>query len=171
MHRAGILDPSALLRFPQKELATLIKPSGYYNQKAEKLHNLVKWLVERTGGEIDLLKSFDTGALRDALLSIKGIGKETADDMLLYALEKPVFVVDTYTYRIAVRHGWAPLDAGYEELAGLFSENIPNDINIYKNYHAIIVEVGKTFCKKRSPLCDDCPGKPLLPDNTSLEII
>jgi len=165
----GILNHNGLLETPIEEIAQLIMSSGYYNQKALRLKLVVEWLDNVTGGDIDNLKEYSTGDLREGLLSIKGIGPETADDILLYALERPVFVIDTYTYRIAVRHGWVPPETSYEELASVFTANLEKDIELYKNCHAAIVEVGKTYCKKRKPLCDDCPGRDALPDSGPLD--
>ncbi len=167
---AGLLEPEAMFRADLAEIARHIKPSGYFNQKAIKLKRLVGWLESSVGGDLDKLKDRPTESLRKELLSIKGIGAETADDILLYALERPVFVIDAYTYRIAVRHGWVPPETTYDELASLFIDNLPEDVGLFKNYHAAIVEIGKTYCKKRNPLCENCPGKKLLENGRPYEV-
>ncbi|MCD6501948.1 endonuclease III domain-containing protein, partial [bacterium] len=107
---------------------------------------------------------------RENLLSIKGIGPETADDILLYALDRPIFVVDSYTYRIAARHGWVPPDVSYDELAEAFTSSLPEDVALYKNFHAILVEIGKGFCKKGKPNCPECPAKRTLGEGFPREI-
>jgi len=171
LKKAGVLSPHGLVQIDRESLAGLIKSSGYFNQKALKLKRFVMWLMEYTDGEISNLGEVSTFDLRAELLSVKGIGPETADDILLYALDRPVFVIDSYTYRIAARHGWVPPESDYNELSELFGSAFPGDIEVYKNFHAGIVEVGKRFCRKRDPLCEDCPGKPLLIDGKPLEFI
>ena len=103
------------------------------------------------------MKDTGTAALREKLLAINGIGPETADSILLYALEKPVFVIDAYTKRILARHGIAPAMADYSRLQGLFHENLEPDVKLYNEFHALIVKTGKTFCRPRAPLCRACP--------------
>ncbi len=165
----GLLEPRKLLSADADEVREAIRPSGYYNQKAKKLATFMEWLDSTVNCEIDRLADFSTDVLREELLSIRGIGPETADDILLYALDRPVFVVDTYTLRIAYRHGWIPIDVGYTELADSFAGALDEDLDLFKNYHALIVEVGKTYCKKKMPLCENCPGKPLLPEGGAYE--
>lgn len=165
----GLLDPHKLLFADADVVREAIRPSGYFNQKAKKLATFMEWLDCTVNCEIDRLADFSTDELRAELLSIRGIGSETADDILLYALDRPVFVVDTYTLRIAYRHGWIPMDVGYSELAETFSGALDEDLELFKNYHALIVEVGKTFCRKKTPLCEKCPGKSLLPEGGAYE--
>jgi len=165
----GLLEPRKLLSADADEVREAIRPSGYYNQKAIKLATFMEWLDSTVNCEIDRLADFSTDVLREELLSIRGIGPETADDILLYALDRPVFVVDTYTLRIAYRHGWIPMDVGYTELAETFAGALDEDLDLFKNYHALIVEVGKTYCKKKMPLCENCPGKALLPEGGAYE--
>jgi len=138
---SGIISKQDILRLGENELAELIKPSGYYNQKAKKLR---------------ILASFNGKVTRNNLLSLWGIGRETADSILLYAYNKPYFVIDAYTRRIFSRLGLVQKDSSYEELRHFFERNIPRDTAIYKEYHALIVELGKRFCRKK-PLCNECP--------------
>jgi endonuclease-3 related protein len=166
----GLLGFREIIEAPIDILADAIRSSGYYNQKVLKLKRFVEWFDRAADGEIDALDDFSTEELRRELIGIKGIGPETADDIVLYALDRPVFVVDTYTYRIAMRHGWSPPEIGYDELAEIFTSSMPEDIALYKNFHAIIVEIGKGFCKKRKPLCSECPARRTLEEGYPLEI-
>jgi endonuclease-3 related protein len=139
------------LRIPQ--LAELIRPSGYYNIKAQRLRSLCEFLDE-TGG-LNGLKARPLRTARQALLSIKGIGPETADDILLYALDLPVFVIDSYTRRLLKRLGLAQGSESYETLRQGFEKALPRDVALYKQYHALIVEHAKVACRK-APLCGKC---------------
>jgi len=152
------LSPQAILRAPIYALTESIRPSGYFNQKALRLKAFVEWFDDELDCEFASPDTISTAELRNKLLALKGIGPETADDILLYAFKRPVFVVDAYTYRIAVRHDWAPPLAGYDELAEVFRSNLEEDLFIYQNFHAILVEIGKNFCIKKSPKCDSCPA-------------
>ena len=120
------------------------------------LKNFLVWLFESYDGSLDNLKSVPTDFLRTELLSVKGIGRETADSILLYALDRPVFVVDAYTARIAVRHHLIEPEADYEQLRHLFQSGLPEDTKLFNEYHALLVQLGKQFCKTK-PLCEDCP--------------
>jgi len=113
--------------------------------------------VKHYDGDADKLKSVPTERLRSELLSINGVGPETADSILLYALERPVFVVDAYSFRLAIRHNLIWEDATYKELQELFTQNLPKDSSLYNEYHALIVQLGKSFCKKKNPICSSCP--------------
>ncbi len=159
---AGLLDPLALYRAEQSRVAELIRPSGYYNQKAAKLKRFVKFFVEEYGADLEKMKAEPLDVLRRKLLEINGIGPETADSILLYALDKPVFVVDAYTRRIFSRHGWVEPTIGYEELRGFFEDALPKDVKLFNEYHALLVYVGHHFCK-RKPQCEACPLQPFLP--------
>jgi endonuclease-3 related protein len=132
-------------------LEKLVRPSGFFRQKALRLKEFSR-LVARTGG----IKAFLKNAERDDLLKVKGIGHETADSIILYAAHRPSFVVDAYTRRIFSRLGMTKEEWGYEKLKGFFESALPTDSRIYKEYHALIVELGKRVCKKR-PLCGHCP--------------
>jgi len=154
---AACLNPEMLRRMDTAQLAELIRPAGYYNLKAKRLKNLVEWLFEDYGGDAANLESVNTEQLRAELLAIKGVGCETADSILLYALDRPVFVVDAYTARIAIRHGLIEPGADYEQLRLLFESNLPEDVRLFNEYHALLVRTGKEFCKTKAR----CPGCPL----------
>lgn len=157
---AGFFSPAQMLELPYQKLANLIKPSGYYNQKAKKLKNFLKFFKEEYGFSIEKMRSEEILTIREKLLHINGVGKETADSIILYALEKPIFVVDAYTYRVLSRHNIIPEDATYEEIQELFMNNLEHDVQLFNEYHALFVKVGKEFCK-RKPDCEGCPLKGL----------
>jgi len=168
----NLLSPEKLYQIDTPFLANIIRPTGYYNIKAKRLKSCIKWLVENYQSDIQKLKEIEEEKLREELLTIRGIGQETADSILLYALGKPTFVVDTYTYRLFSRHKLIPEETTYEEIKEFFQSNLPRDAKLYNDYHAQIVEVGKNFCR-RKPLCDKCPLKIYLPSyqpNTKLNI-
>ncbi len=157
LKEAEVLDPFKLYRIEVSKLAMLIKPCGFYNLKAKRLKNFVNFLVEKYQGKLDKLFEKGIQQAREELLSIKGLGKETVDSMLLYAGELPIFVVDAYTYRILFRHGLIPEEATYEEIQDLFHRYLPEDPKLFNEYHALLVACGKTFCKTKKPLCETCP--------------
>jgi endonuclease-3 related protein len=150
------LSPRGIRDIDIARLAEIIRPAGYYNLKSRRLKNLVDWLFDDYEGEVENLQSLDTHRLRGELLSVKGVGRETADSILLYALDRPIFVVDAYTARIAIRHGLIESDAGYEQLRELFEWNLPREIKLFNQYHALLVRVGKEFCKPKAR-CAGCP--------------
>ncbi|MCG5535103.1 endonuclease III domain-containing protein [Ectothiorhodospira mobilis] len=153
LKEAGPLEPAALLALPEGELAARIRPSGYYNVKARRLRAFCQWLLD-AGGE-PALRAHPTERLRPALLTVKGIGPETADDILLYALERPVFVVDAYTRRLFSRLGLAPADLPYEALRAGVESALGPDVPLFNELHALIVNHGKSVCRPR-PRCGDC---------------
>lgn len=116
----------------------------------------MNWLFENYGGELANLENVDTDRLRAELLSIKGVGRETADSILLYALDRPVFVVDAYTARIAFRHELIEPQADYEQLRELFQSNLPQESKLFNEYHALLVRLGKEFCRAKAR-CPNCP--------------
>ena len=146
-----------LSAIPEKTLAELIKPSGYYNIKAGRIKNFLKFLNTRYKGSLGAMFGTDLYRLREELLSIKGIGRETADSILLYAGNKPIFVVDAYTKRIFSRHGFISKNAEYEEIQSLFMDNLRQDAGLFNEFHALIVELGKSMCRSKKPLCSKCP--------------
>ena len=164
---ADRLTPEKLYHFDVSQLAELIRPAGYYNIKAKRLKNFVNWLFENYDGKLTNLETLDTDRLRAGLLAVRGIGCETADSILLYALGRPIFVVDAYTARIAFRHQLIEPDADYEQLRELFQSNLPQDTKLFNEYHALLVRVGKEFCKPKAR----CPGCPLekLPHSLDIE--
>jgi endonuclease-3 related protein len=156
LRAAGLLDWAALQEVSAEDLAERIRPAGYYNIKARRLKNLVAWLWARHDGDFDGLASMNVGDLREQLLGIHGVGPETADSILLYGLDLPSFVVDAYTARVAGRHGLIDDGAGYEALKSLFEDSLPADAEMFNEYHALLVEVGKRHCRPRAR-CDGCP--------------
>ena len=152
---AGALSPKALRRLPTSELAKLIYPSGYYNAKALKLKSFAHWLGEYYDDDLDRLFAHDIDQLRQQLLSVHGIGQETADSIILYAANKPVFVIDAYTRRIINRIGLAPRGNSYSAYQALFMDNLPADTRLFNEYHALLVRLGKDVCR-RHPLCPEC---------------
>ena len=138
-------------------LAEKIRPAGYFNLKAKRLKNLLDFIGEQYNGSLEELFSEDIYSLREKILTVKGIGPETADSILLYAGNKPVFVVDAYTHRIFSRHSIIAEDEGYYEIQEYFSLSLPEEVKLFNEYHALIVRLGKEFCKKSKPLCGECP--------------
>jgi len=151
------LSVKRLSSISEKKLAALIRPSGYYNIKADRIKNFLNFLNARYSGSTSKMFRSDLYKLRDELLGVKGIGRETADSILLYAGGKPIFVVDAYTKRLLSRHGFVGAGAEYGEMQELFMKNLPQDTKLFNEFHALIVELGKTTCKAKKPLCDICP--------------
>src|SRR3972149_10395859 len=153
---SGKFTPEGLFKLQTDKLALLIKSSGYFNIKAKRLKNFLSFLFNDYEGNIDRLLKEDGHLLRHKLLNVNGIGPETADSILLYAAEYPIFVVDAYTNRIFSRHGYIPADATYHQIQELFMGNLPKDTQLYNEYHALIVMVGKELCRE-TPRCNSCP--------------
>lgn len=153
---ADCLTPEGLREIEAGHLAAFIRPAGYFNLKSRRLKAFVEWLFDRYGGSLERMFSGDWRLLRDELLAVRGIGPETCDSILLYAGHKPTFVVDAYTRRLFHRLGLLPEGAGYEETRALFMDNLPPDVPLFNEYHALIVEHCKQFCRKR-PRCAGCP--------------
>jgi endonuclease-3 related protein len=154
---ARVLSPRKLYALPEKKLAGLIRSSGYYNVKAKRLRAFLSVLCEKYGGSLKRLFRLPPAQLREELLSINGIGEETADSIMLYAAEKPTFVVDTYTRRILSRHGICSPKASYAEMKEIFESQLEPDEKIFNEYHALLVRLGKELCRPRNPLCVECP--------------
>jgi endonuclease-3 related protein len=152
----NLLHPAVLYKIKDKKLAELIKSSGYYHIKTKRIKNFMAFLQREYRGNLKEMFREETIILRKKLLSISGIGSETADSILLYAGEKPTFVVDTYTKRIFSRHGWISNQDDYEDIRNLFMENMNNNVKLFNEYHALLVHLGKEFCKKE-PRCKECP--------------
>jgi len=158
---ANLLDAGRLHSLDIERLETLIRPAGYFRVKAKRLRNFTTWLCDRYDGDMQNLAPVATGRLREELLAISGIGPETADSILLYALDRPIFVVDTYTARVMVRHGLiAPEGIDYHQLQDLFTSNLEPDVPLFNEFHALLVMAGKDYCKPR-PKCQSCPLNPL----------
>ncbi len=163
----GLLDLEALYHIDTQELSEIIKPAGYYNLKSNRLKNTINVFYEIYNACIENTKYISTEDLRKILLDVKGIGKETADSILLYALNRPVFVIDAYTKRFLKNHRPYLIDDNlkdlletnkdsYDQIQKFFTENLPNDLYIYNEYHALIVCLGQNYCKK-VPNCEKCP--------------
>ena len=157
----GLLEPRRLARLSEAELARLIRPAGFFRVKARRLKALIDWLTSPAGGDLRRLRRRPLAGLRHELLGISGVGPETADSILLYALGKPTFVVDAYTRRVLRRHGLIDERAAYEDIKVLFESSLPRRVNSYNEYHALLVELGKRYCRPR-PRCGECPARPVL---------
>ena len=151
-----LLYPAGILEIDDSTLANLIRPAGYYNIKTRRLKSFIRFLYDEYGGKLDNMFAEDLWRLRGKLLTVKGIGEETADSILLYAGRKPIFVVDAYTRRVLQRHDIIRSDATYGEIQNLFMTHLPHSVPLYNQYHALFVNTGKLFCT-RNPRCDGCP--------------
>lgn len=151
-----LLSPEALRDVPVERLAEVIRPAGFFNVKSARLKEFVAWLFARHGGSLERMFSGDWRELREELLKVKGVGRETCDSMLLYAGHQPTFVVDAYTRRLFSLLGLIPAAAGYEEVRALFMDNLPPDVELFNEYHALIVEHCKRHCRTK-PRCPGCP--------------
>jgi endonuclease-3 related protein len=156
LKEAEILTPEGLRSVDIDILATLIRPSGCYNVKAHRLKAFIRYLYAKHKGSLKNLFHGDIWQIREELLQVKGIGEETADSILLYAGEKPVFVVDAYTKRVLKHHNLIGQDADYREIQSLFMTNMPRSVALYNQYHALLVNTGKIFCTKKK-ICGECP--------------
>ncbi|MBN2476470.1 MAG: endonuclease III domain-containing protein [Pirellulales bacterium] len=163
LRQADLLQPHALYDVPVEELEELIRPAGYFRIKARRLRSLLQFLVERYDGSLEVMFSTELSTLRGELLGVHGIGPETADSILLYAGGLPVFVVDAYTHRILARHGWMDFQTDYHAIQEHFESNLPSDVALYNEFHALLVRVGKHYCRKSKPKCEECPLAGLLP--------
>jgi endonuclease-3 related protein len=157
LREAELLNFNSLKLLAVDEIATYIRPSGYYNLKAKRLRNLFDMIENVYFGELDLFLQDSLASGRENLLSVKGVGPETADSILLYACELPTFVIDTYTHRVFSRHQLVDEETDYESMQDLFVSQLPQDVQLYNEYHALIVRVASTYCKKTNPLCEQCP--------------
>lgn len=162
LKKENALSPEEINKMNIEKLAQLIKPSGFYNLKAKRLKSFIERFMEDFNGDIQGMKKLEKHTLREWLLSIPGIGRETADSIILYAIEKPIFVVDAYTRRIFSRHGFIKGDEDYDEIQEIFHKNLPVDTELFNEYHALIVRLGKEYCKKQNPLCETCPLREFL---------
>lgn len=171
LDRVGALAARPMLALPEQDLAALIRPAGYFNVKARRLRNFCHWFLAQ--GALEGLEAQDTATLRRGLLSVNGIGPETADDILLYAFARPVFVIDAYTRRLVTRIGWFDEDPGYEGLRQWFEQALDEETGrtppglghpagrydvtgLFNEYHALIVAHGKSSCRPQ-PQCGTCP--------------
>jgi endonuclease-3 related protein len=147
---------AAIAALPPEQLAEIIRPAGYYKVKAKRLGNFLRHVLASNGDDLDAFFDRPVYELREDLLGVNGIGRETADSMILYAAEKPVFVVDAYTARVFLRHHLIGIDDDYESIRALCEQSLPEDVSLWNDYHAQLVEVGKQFCRPK-PRCEQCP--------------
>jgi endonuclease III related protein len=154
---AGVFTPTAVAKAHIRSLHSLIRPSGYFRQKARALKAFVQFLRSEYRGSLKRMFATPTLELREKLVRVWGIGPETADAILLYAGQHPVFVVDAYTKRIMARHGWIGDKAKYEEIRWMFERQFPGDVERFEEFHGLIVSVGKNWCRKQVADCEKCP--------------
>ena len=157
LKKENLLDPRKLYGINQKELAQLVRPSGYYNIKAKRLKNFVNLFINDFEGSAEEMFSGDVRELRRKLLKVNGIGPETADSILLYAGKKAFFVVDAYTKRIFSRHKLISKDFTYYQIQEFFNQGLDRDVELFNEFHAQIVMLGKTICTSKNPDCTKCP--------------
>lgn len=156
----ALASPAAMNKLGRRRLASLIRPAGYYNVKAARIRNFLRFLECGFDLSLNKLGRLDTGSLREALLSVNGIGPETCDSILLYAFGRPVFVIDAYTKRVFSRHGLLKHDAGYADFQNVFTCNLRRNSRLFNEYHALIVRLAKDHCRTRTD-CASCPAKGL----------
>lgn len=153
LRQQALLSAQAIVQIDYAHLEKVIRPSGYFRIKAERLKALCRWFL--SAGEFDSLAQLSTGELRESLLAVKGVGPETADAILLYAFDRPVFVIDAYTRRLLNRLGWLASTPDYDSLRAVFELTLPADATMFAQYHALIVEHAKALCRAR-PRCAEC---------------
>ena len=153
----NILNYTSMNDLSQEALAEYIRPAGFYNVKAKRLQNVFKMIEKDYNGNFMDLLGEETWTARDALIAVKGIGAETADAILLYAGDHAVFVVDAYTHRIFSRHNLLDEETDYQSIQETFLSNLDGDLELFRGYHGLIIEVAKKFCKKTKPRCTECP--------------
>jgi endonuclease-3 related protein len=158
LKRKDLIRPHKIAVISKSKLISAIRPSGFYNQKAAYLKGFSRHVIDRYSGDLRKMSRVKTGILRNELLAINGLGPETVDSILLYALDKPVFVIDAYTRRIFGRHGVKIKDSDYPGWQNLFELHLPRDAKLFNEYHALIVKLAKERCRKK-PDCQGCPLK------------
>jgi len=162
LKQAKALSLSALGRCSTRALERWLRPVGFFRVKATRIKSFVSWVGECHGGSLSRLMRLPTAELREELLSVNGIGPETADSILLYAFRRPVFVADAYTRRVMIRHGQVRETTTYEALAQHFTRGLPRNQKLFNEYHALLVRLGKDYCRAR-PRCENCPLRRWLP--------
>lgn len=162
LRKNDALNFQTLEKVSQEQLIEWIRPAGFFNQKSAYIQEMISNVRKKFDGSLDALFSLELSSLRKELLSWKGIGKETADSIILYAAGKPIFVIDAYTQRICRRHGWIEEKANYDDVAKLFTDSLPKDVQLFNEYHALIVRTCKDYCTARNPNCNECPLKEFL---------
>jgi endonuclease-3 related protein len=167
LRRVGLLRLSRLQRASLADLEECVRPAGFYRQKASTIRDFLDWLTRTCDGSLATLFARPAEEARRELLKIRGLGPETVDAMLLYAGRCPIFVADAYTRRILARHGLVPARAGYSAVQKFLQRHLPADQALFNEYHALLVEAGKRFCRRREPDCKACPLKAFLPEGSS----
>ena len=158
--KAGrLLSPRRLRQLAVEDLAEYIRPAGYYNIKAKRLRHFLDFLFEQGRGDLAYLSTGSLDSRRHELLQVNGIGPETADSILLYAAHRPTFVVDAYTKRVLSRHQLSAEDAAYDEIRDFFMDVLDPEVPLFNEFHALLVHLGKGFCKRRNPRCEACPAR------------
>lgn len=170
LREAGLLNLAKLQRATRSEMENCIRPAGFYRQKALTIRNFLGWLRRACGGSLATLFALPAEEARRELLKIRGLGPETVDAILLYAGRRPFFVADAYARRILARHGLLPAGAGYSAVQQFLHRHLPPDQALFNQFHALLVEVGKRFCRRQRPDCGACPLKAFLPDTSSLAV-
>ena len=160
------LSADSIIAARKDHLANWLRPSGYFNVKAQRLQNFCRWYVG--AGSFDTLVTFDTDTLRDALLSVNGVGAETADDILLYAFDRPVFVIDAYTRRLFSRLGFISGDEAYDDIRLVLEDKLGPDVELYNEFHALIVRHARLVCRVR-PCCDVCRLRVICPAGSATD--
>ncbi|MDD4203104.1 MAG: endonuclease III domain-containing protein [Candidatus Omnitrophica bacterium] len=157
LKKAGVLSPAKMLALSNSKLSSLIKPSGFYNVKTSRLKTFLKIFKKKYNFSIKIMERHNLSELRKELLDIKGIGRETADSIILYAVKKPIFVIDAYTKRMLTRFSLIEDDQNYANVQKLFMDNLESNTALFNEYHALIIKLAKDFCKARRPFCEKCP--------------
>jgi endonuclease-3 related protein len=163
LRESGLLNLAQLRAASQAKLESCVRPAGFFRQKAAAIRNFLDWLEQSGDGSLAKLFARPAEEIRRELLTVKGLGPETADAILLYAGRKPFFVADAYTRRILARHELVRPAAGYAEVQGFLHRHLPADSALFNEYHALLVEAGKRYCKRREPDCSACPLREFLP--------
>ncbi len=166
LRKARLFQLEKLRQMSPRELEFYVRPAGFFRQKAATIWNFVNWLDRRHRGSLHSLFSTPSDVLRKELMKLKGLGDETVDAILLYAGRKPFFVADAYTRRILSRHGWLPANADYATAQEFIHRQLPGDAQLFNEFHALLVEIGKRYCKKQAPLCGKCPLAEYLPHSS-----
>jgi endonuclease-3 related protein len=169
LRKSGLLSWQGLQRASLSSLEACVRPSGFYRQKARTLRDFVDWLSREHEASLDRLFSLPLEELRRQLLNVRGLGPETADAVILYAAERPVFVADAYTRRILARHGFVTEAADYHATQEFLHEYLPQDAALFNEFHALLVELGKKHCKRQSPHCAGCPLEEFLPGGSAAQ--
>ena len=162
LRRVGLLTFAALQAVPVEELAEHLRTVGYFRVKARRLKNLLAMIHNEHAGSLERLFALPHQELRQQLLAVNGVGPETADSIVLYGARQPRFVIDAYTHRIFARHGWVDYGLNYHDLQAVFEDSLPADVQLFNEYHALLVRLGNQHCRSR-PRCEGCPLQAYLP--------